>query len=269
MRFAAPDRGPVQALEGVELRVEPGDCVLLLGRSGAGKTTLLEALLGLVPLAGGAVTVRLGGRHCTWSGAQEVPRWVRSGIGMLFQFAERQIFGRTAVEDVLWGLEGKPERGLHALERVGIRGDLRGAPLQRLSRGEKRRVALAGVLAREPAVLLLDEPHVGLDAQARAILWEEVTRYREERGAAVVVATHWPEPFLPTATRVLCLTGGKTAYYGPPAGFRRAAERDDAALAELLPFGDRLLLALETRESPPPGGEAWGTAARRWLRESL
>lgn len=260
---AAPGRDAVCSLRGVSLALEPGHLGLVLGRSGAGKTTLLEVLAGLVGVSAGAVTFSLpSGRWC-WGPGEPAPPEARRRICLLFQYPERQLFGATALEDVAWGA-GAEEAAERSLARVELRPELWRAPLRRLSRGEKRRVALAGVLAREPEALLLDEPAVGLDPEGQALLWREVEAYRRERGAAVLVATHWPEPLLGRAQDVLCLEAGAPVFAGPVAGLPEAARREPD-IAGLLPFAWRLRLALEAGSSPPGAPQAWVDEARNWL----
>jgi len=244
----------VSALVGVSLEARPGELVLILGRPGAGKTTLLEVLAGLLPLSRGSIDLSGGDRGvCHWGAGQTVPGLVRELVGLLFQFPERQLVGRTAREDLLWGdlaRDGGSDAA-PALERATLPERLWDLPIARLSRGEKRRVALAGVLARCPQVLLLDEPAVGLDAEGQALVWEEVGSYRQ-RGGAVLLATHWPDTALPQADRVLCLEGGHPRFSGVPAGLPEAA-REDPVLRGLLPFSWRLRLALESGETLPAG----------------
>jgi ABC-type multidrug transport system ATPase subunit len=151
------------------------------------------------------------------------------------------------------------------LVRAAVPEPLWELPVANLSRGEKRRVALAGVLARRPKVLLLDEPSVGLDPHGQHLVWDEVASFRAE-GGAVLVATHWPEPLLPLATRVLCLSAGRPLFSGAPAALLGAAA-SDPALRELLPWSWRLAAKLD-REGPlPAAAEVWGDILRKWLRE--
>ncbi|MBI5439752.1 MAG: ATP-binding cassette domain-containing protein [Deltaproteobacteria bacterium] len=188
-------------------------------------------------------------------------------MGFLFQYPERQLFGATPLEDVEWGAmlrrDGAAER---ALEAVGLPPQLWATSLRRLSRGEKRRVALAGLLVREPEVLFLDEPAVGLDPEGQALLWQEVEAYRHGRGAAVLVATHWPEPWLRCAANVLCLEAGVVLFSGPVMALPEAARRN-RAIAALLPVTWRLRLELEAGESPPGAPPEWVAAAKRWLAD--
>jgi energy-coupling factor transport system ATP-binding protein len=267
VRRTARDKAAVDALEGVSLGLAAGELLAVLGRPGSGKTTLLECLAGLVPLSRGRVEIRRGGGGWAWGPGEAPPAAARRSVGLLFQYPERQLVGRTPLEDVAWGLRGpEAERAAKdGLVRAGVPERLWEVPVEHLSRGEKRRVALAGVLARQPDFLSLDEPSVGLDPEGQRLVWEEVAAFRAS-GGAVLVATHWSEPALSVATRVLCLDAGRPRFHGPPCALMAAAARD-AHLRGLLPFSWRLGLALSSEGSTPPGGHRWGDAARRWLRE--
>lgn len=268
VRRRARDRAVVNALEGVSLGLGPGELLAVLGRPGSGKTTLLECLAGLVPLSRGRVAVRAGGGTWSWGPGEEPPAGSRRSTGLLFQYPERQLVGRTPLEDVAWGLAGTDVEGAAraGLVRAAVPARLWTCPVEQLSRGEKRRVALAGVLARGPDVLFLDEPSVGLDPEGQRLVWEEVASFRET-GGAVLVATHWPEPILSAATGVLCLDAGTSRFQGSPCALMAAATRDEQ-LRGLLPFSWRLGLALGAGGSTPsPEAPRWEDAARRWLRE--
>ncbi len=256
----------VEAVAEVSCSVGPGELLLILGRPGAGKTTFLECLAGLLPLSGGRVQVRGARGTCSWGAAEEAPPAARRSVGLLFQYPERQLVGRTPLEDVGWGLGGADSAYLarEGLRLAAVPERAWTAPVEQLSRGEKRRVALAGVLARRPEVLLLDEPSVGLDPGGQALVWEEVAAFRAG-GGAVLVATHWPEPALLVATGVLCLDEGRQVFQGPPEHLLDAAARD-RRLRGLLPFSWRLAAALEEPVNPLPGGEGWRSPARQWLR---
>jgi len=244
---------PRRVLTDIALEASAGELVLVLGRPGSGKTTLLEALAGLLPLNSGTVFVSSRGAETLTWGAGMPPREVRERVGLLFQFPERQLVGRTAREDVLWG-DATSSREVFAareLRRAGLQEGLWDVPVGRLSRGEKRRVALAGLLARRPKVLLLDEPAVGLDTEGQALVGKEIAIYREG-GGAVVLATHWPEAALPLADRVICLEGGRLLYSGDSAGLLEAS-RQNPLVRGLLPFSWRLRRALESGDDLPAG----------------
>ncbi|GAB4282530.1 MAG: hypothetical protein Kow0092_37540 [Deferrisomatales bacterium] len=258
---------PAIALEAVDLAVERGNLVLVLGRSGAGKTTLLEALGGILEVEAGTIEFSVDGERQQWGAGRAAPAAARERMGFLFQYPERQIVGCTPWEDVGWaGRRGGPagDEVRRALERVELPEALWHAPIGRLSRGEKRRVALASVLVRSPAALLLDEPFVGLDPRGQALLWREVADYRVQRGTPALIATHWSAPFLPLADQVVCLVEGRVSFSGTAAAFSERA-RNDPGLKDLLPQAERLRAALERPRTAPPGGPRWAEAARQWI----
>ncbi len=207
----AYNRGTVaeqRALDGVSLDVSRGELVVLVGVTGSGKSTLLRALAGLIEPDAGSVSV---------DGAP-LPRPPARAVGVVFQNPERQLFGETVLEDVAFGpkMIGHPDpraAAAAALRRVGMDPEEFGprSPFT-LSGGEARKVAIAGIIALEPAFLLLDEPTVGLDAGGRRAVVEVVGRERRDRG--VVIVTHHPDPFLPLADRIMALRDGRIVFEG-------------------------------------------------------
>ena len=160
------------ALAGVTFSVESGECLAIIGPNGAGKSTLLLHLNGILPEESGqhaAGSVRVNGRLVTRVAAA----WVRRQVGVLFQDPDDQLFCPTVGEDVTYGPEQLgcdraevEQRVARALSQVGLSGFERRAP-HRLSGGEKKRACLAGLLAYEPSILVLDEPSAGLDPRGR------------------------------------------------------------------------------------------------------
>ncbi|HMO00226.1 MAG TPA: ABC transporter ATP-binding protein [Miltoncostaeaceae bacterium] len=210
---------PRAALDGVDLRVERGEVVLLEGPSGGGKSTLLRALCGLVPHFHGG---RFEGR-VTVDGLDTLtapPARVCRSAGMVFQDPEAQAVLGTVERDVAFGLESAgvdpariPARVDQALELAGA-GHLRGRAIGTLSGGERQRVALAAVLAPGPALLLLDEPTSQLDEPGADALVAAL-RALADAGAGVVLGEHRPERGRPAADRVVALRDGRVA---PPGG---------------------------------------------------
>lgn len=209
-----------RALDGVSVRVESGDLVLVLGPTGSGKTTLLRAAAGLLPLAGGAVEV--DGTPVSGAGS------VRGRVGLLFQRPEAQFFALTVEEDCAFGprnlgrdAQQAAADAREALAEVGLDPGAFG-PREpwSLSGGEARRVAFAGVLAMRPGYLLLDEPTAGLDADAVEAVCSVVERMRESAG--VLIVTHDPDRFLAKATAVLVLAEGRCVFSGDVPAFLTA-----------------------------------------------
>lgn len=198
-----------QALDGVDLTVEPGELLVVAGTTGSGKSTLLRLLAGLLePQAG---TAEVEGRPV---GAKSS----RGSVALVFQNPESQFFAETLLADVAFGprnlgLAEPRERASAALAAVGLDPETFGprSPFT-LSGGEARRAAIAGALAMDTPYLLLDEPTAGLDACGRGDVLAAIAAHRARAG--VVVVTHDPEEFLVVATGVLALEGGRQVFSG-------------------------------------------------------
>jgi energy-coupling factor transport system ATP-binding protein len=204
VRFAY--RGGASALDGVSLSVAPGDCVALLGANGAGKTTALRLAMALLhPSAG---DVRVLGR----STRGRMPEDLAGEAGYLFQQPEHQLFAGSVAEDVAFGprrrhdadVESAVASALDALEL----GDARAVHPYDLPAPRRRLVALAGVLALRPRLLLLDEPTAGLDRASRRLVRRVVARHRDA-GGAVLAVSHDPEFVLETLDRAVILEQGR------------------------------------------------------------
>lgn len=207
----------VPALRGLTLRLWPGRRVALLGANGAGKSTLLLHLNGTLRPARGEV--RMDGRPCR-HGRRALREW-RRRVGMVFQDPEDQLFAATVAQDVSFGplnLDLSPTAALRrvedALAAVGI-AELADRPTHQLSFGQRRRVALAGVLAMRPDVVLLDEPTAGLDPAAAEELLAVLERLRAG-GATPVITTHDLDLALEWADEVAVLHEGRVLGAGAP-----------------------------------------------------
>lgn len=184
LRFAYPD-GFV-ALDGVDFYLEAGETVVLLGANGSGKTTFILCLAGLLQAASGSI--RIAGRELTKQNAAEL----RTQLGVVFQDADDQLFMPTVLDDVLFGplnrgvsLPQAERESIQALQRAGIH-DGYSRPPYHLSAGEKRRVAIAGVLAMNPQVLVLDEPTTYLDPPGQ----RDLVSVLRELPQAKILVTH-------------------------------------------------------------------------------
>ena len=198
------------ALRGVNFAVGEGECVGLIGPNGAGKSTLLLHLNGILPeQINGEPTVYVGGVPVT---QQNLPA-IRRQVGLLFQDADDQLFCPTVFEDVAFGPRqfGLDDAKIRdALAIVGLAGYERRSP-QHLSRGEKRRVCLAGVLACDPRVLVLDEPTADLDPRGR----RELKALLRQIPATKLIASHDLELVVELCPRSLVLDGGMVVADGP------------------------------------------------------
>jgi energy-coupling factor transporter ATP-binding protein EcfA2 len=208
------------ALTDVDLVVEPGERVLLTGASGAGKSTLLAALAGILDAEGAEVTGEL-----TVDGGE--PQAARGRLGLLAQDPDSQLVMTRAGDDVAFGLEnaGLPAAEIwprvdEALAAVGFPYG-RDRPTQALSGGEKQRLVLAGVLARRPGLLLLDEPTAQLDPPGAALVRSAVARVTADRSATTIVVDHDAGPWLPLVDRVVEVVPGGLVEHG--SGWRPAS----------------------------------------------
>jgi cobalt/nickel transport system ATP-binding protein len=218
----------VPALRGVSFSVEAGECVAIIGPNGAGKSTLLLHLNGILPEHASqrpSGSVRVQGRTVSPSDAA----WVRRQVGVLFQDPDDQLFCPTVGEDVAFGPEQLGceraevlQRVARALSQVGLSGFERRMP-HRLSGGEKKRVCLAGLLAYEPSILVLDEPSAGLDPRGRRELIELLRGFSATR----LIATHDLALVAELCPRALLLDRGQLV----ASGFSKDLLRNDALMA--------------------------------------
>jgi cobalt/nickel transport system ATP-binding protein len=212
LTFAYP--GGAAALDQIQFTIEPGETVGLVGPNGAGKTTLFLCLAGVLPVAPGKV--RLAGLDpAVRADRARLP----AHIGIVFQNSDDQLFSTTVADDVAFGplnlgLTADAVRGrvTEALDRVGLAGFEARVP-HHLSGGEKRRAALAGVLAMRPEILLLDEPSMFLDPRGR----RELMALLKNLGGTQVIAAHDLDMILDLCGRVLLLDRGRLVADGPPA----------------------------------------------------
>lgn len=208
------------AVDGVSLKVSAGAFVALVGQTGSGKSTLMQLLDGLLlPTTG---TIKIGELTLTPATDKKVLAQVHRKVGYVFQFPEKQLFAPTVVEDVAFGplnLGMDPAAAQQAAERAldqlhFPRALFKQPPLE-LSGGQMRRVALAGVLAMEPEILILDEPTAGLDPGGEAELMQ-VVQELNGAGKTIMMITHQMDQVAALANQVLVLNQGRLIYDGGP-----------------------------------------------------
>ena len=204
------------AIEDINISVEKGEFIGIIGHTGSGKSTLVQHLNGLLKPTSG--TILLDGRDI--HSDKNFTRQARFKVGLCFQYPEYQLFESTVYEDIAFGpknmklsKEEIKERVLRAAEFVGVRNDmLQKSPFD-LSGGEKRRVAIAGVMAMQPEILILDEPSAGLDPKGRKVISEMIEQYRKNTGSTVIVVSHSMEDVAESADKVLVMNKGKVEYF--------------------------------------------------------
>ncbi len=223
-----------KALEDVNFSVERGEFIGIIGHTGSGKSTLMQHLNGLLKPTSGSVL--LDGEDI-WSD-KKLTRQSRFRVGLVFQYPEYQLFEETVYKDIAFGPKNM---GLHADEidrRVREAARLVGITEQQLevspfdlSGGQKRRVAIAGVIAMEPEVLILDEPTAGLDPEGREDILQNINAYRMEKNATVMMVSHSMTDVARLTDRLLVMNGARLAMDGTPAEvFARADELLDMGL---------------------------------------
>ena len=205
-----------EALSNVSVSIREGELVGIIGHTGSGKSTFVQLLNGLLKPTEG--TVLLDGKNI-WENPKEIRR-VRFQVGMVFQYPEYQLFEETVFKDIAFGPKNMGlseeeirERVLHAAQCVGLDEALLEKSPFELSGGEKRRAAIAGVMAMEPRVLILDEPTAGLDPRGRERVLEMIRQYRREHNTTVLLVSHSMEDIAKIADRVLVLNHGQVALF--------------------------------------------------------
>ncbi len=237
------------AMKDVSISVEKGDFIGVIGHTGSGKSTLVQHLNGLLRPTSGQVLVN--GKDI-WEEPKKI-RQVRFQVGMVFQYPEHQLFEETVYKDISFGPrnmelpeEEIDQRVRRAAEFVGLKADLLEKSPFELSGGEKRRAAIAGVMAMQPEVLILDEPTAGLDPKGRDMILEQVAAYQKENGTTVLLVSHSMEDIARVAKTVLVMNGGSVAMYAPtPEVFSRADELTAIGLA--IPSVTRVFMELRNQ----------------------
>jgi len=208
------------ALRGVDFCVEPGELLGIIGHTGSGKSTLMQHLNGLLKPTEGHVYFDGADIHAS----KEVTRTARTQVGLVFQYPEYQLFEETVYRDIAFGPKnmGLPEHEVRerVYEAAGFVG-LENAFLEKspfeLSGGEKRRAAIAGVIAIRPEVLILDEPTAGLDPRGRVEIVRNIMNYKSSHGATIILVTHNMEEIARSVDRIVLLEKGTIVLDDTPA----------------------------------------------------
>ena len=222
------------AVKNVNMEILEGEFLGIIGHTGSGKSTLIQHLNGLLRPTSGRIY--LGDRDI-WADPKKI-RDVRFRVGLVFQYPEYQLFEETVYKDIAFGpknmgLDGKEidRRVRSALAFAGLGEDLLEKSPFDLSGGQKRRVAIAGVIAMEPEVLILDEPSAGLDPAGRKSLLENIRAYHKEKGTTVVMVSHSMDEVAENVDRIVVLADAGVVMSGTPHEvFSRAQELIDVGL---------------------------------------
>ena len=209
----------VSALSGINLSVKEGEFIAIAGQTGSGKSTLIQHLNGLIRPTSGRILFE--GKDI-WEEGYDL-RELRTHVGLVFQYPENQLFETTVVKDVMFGPRNQGlseeecrQRAEEALKLVGIPEELLETSPFDLSGGQKRRVAVAGVLAMNPEVLILDEPTAGLDPAGREEILTLIRRLRDRQGITIILVSHSMEDVASYAGRMIVIHQGKIAFDGTP-----------------------------------------------------
>ncbi len=207
------------AIKDVNLDIFPGETLGIIGHTGSGKSTLISHLNGLMSPTSGTIT--FDGEDIFKT--KETTRNIRFKVGLVLQYPEYQLFEETVRKDIAFGPsnmglsnEEINERVLEAARFAGLDEDLLDTSPFDLSGGQKRRVAIAGVIAMRPKVLILDEPTAGLDPVGREDLLSHIRNYRDTTGAAIIIVSHSMEDIASVADRMIVMNHGTILLSGTP-----------------------------------------------------
>lgn len=207
------------AVSGVNFSAEKGEIIGIIGHTGSGKSTLIEHLNGLLKPNDGQIFID---DVDIWQNPKDIKKY-RFRVGLVFQYPEYQLFDETVYDDIAFGPKNM---GLNAeeieirvketIKRVGLdESYLEKSPFD-LSGGEKRRVAIAGVLAMNPEIIVFDEPTAGLDPSGRQMVINIIKNYRDTYNAAVIIVSHSMEDMAVLADKILVMNSGKVAMFDTP-----------------------------------------------------
>ena len=255
------------AVDHVNLSIEQGEFIGVIGHTGSGKSTLIQQFNGLLRPTSG--TVLLDGKDI-WAEPKKI-RAVRFRVGMVFQYPEHQLFEETVLKDISFGPSNMglepaeiEKRARDAAKFVGLREELLEKSPFELSGGEKRRVAIAGVIAMDPDVLILDEPTAGLDPRGRDVLLSQIVNYHEVRHNTILLVSHSMEDIARTADRILVMNGGKAAMFDETKKvFARGEDLERMGLR--VPQITKILAMLQKDGYPVETALTWEQAIRQLM----
>ena len=240
-----------EALRDISLTIAPGEFIGIIGHTGSGKSTLVQHLNGLLQPTSGRVTVD----DVDLKGKTAGQKLIRQRVGMVFQYPEHQLFEETIFDDIAFGprnlgltTDEVTQRVEEAMERVGLPpAEYASRSPFRLSGGQMRRVAIAGVIALKPEYLVLDEPSAGLDPQGRDEIFEQILQLYHSTGMAVVLVTHNMEDVARLAKRLLVMNRGRIEFDGKPADLFHDSGLPLHEYGISLPYMTELLRLLRSR----------------------
>lgn len=209
----------LHALKDVSLEIPAGQFLGIIGHTGSGKSTLIQHFNGLMRPTSGVVSYK---EENIWQEAYSLKR-LRSQVGLVFQYPEHQLFEADVLSDVCFGPKNQglsneeaEKKAIEALQQVGLKEKYYKSSPFELSGGQKRRVAIAGVLAMEPEVLILDEPTAGLDPKGRDEILDQIAYLHEQRKITVILVSHSMEDIARYVDRILVMNKGEKAFDGTP-----------------------------------------------------
>ena len=213
------DKGKIKALDGVSLEIDQGEVVVIIGPSGSGKSTLIQHLNALVQPTSGQV---LYNGEDVWAEKYD-RKQLRSEVGLVFQYPEHQLFENDVISDVCFGpmnqglsREEAEKEAKQALTQVGVKeSNFKKSPFE-FSGGQKKRVAIAGVLAMNPKILILDEPTAGLDPKGRDDILDQIAYLHKQSDMTVILVSHSMEDIARYADRIVVMNKGAVMYNGTP-----------------------------------------------------
>ena len=209
----------IHALKNINMEIQDGEFIGLIGHTGSGKSTLVQHFNGLMKATSGKIYYN---REDIYAEGYSM-KTLRGKVGLVFQYPEHQLFEVDVLTDVCFGpknqglaKEEAEERAKKALQMVGLKEKYYKQSPFELSGGQKRRVAIAGVLAMEPEVLILDEPTAGLDPKGRDEILDQLKRIHEERGITIILVSHSMEDVAKYVGRIIVMNQGEAMYDGTP-----------------------------------------------------